>query len=66
MHSLAQAHYTDWSPSFDTNPDLSRNTRHRILDRLEAEGTPVAAGHLPEPGFGRFVRKERRRIWQVL
>lgn len=63
-HSPAQAHYTDWCPIFDVQPDISRQTRHRVLDLLEAEGSLVSAGHFPDPGFGRFVRGETRRYWQ--
>ncbi len=64
VHSPAQAHYTDWSPSFDIDPDLSRQTRHAVLDGLEADGVLVSAGHFPGNGFGRFVRDGGRRIWQ--
>lgn len=64
VHSPAQAHYTDWSPSFDVDPDLSRQTRHAVLDKLEANGALVSAGHFPGDGFGRFVREDGRRIWQ--
>ncbi len=63
-HSPAQAHYTDWNPAFDVDPDLAQPTRHRIFDRLEEEGSLVSAGHFPEPGFGRFVRSGGRRRWQ--
>ncbi len=63
-HSPAQAHYTDWSPSFDVDPDLSRQTRHAVLDKLEANGALVSAGHFPGDGFGRFVREGGRRIWR--
>jgi glyoxylase-like metal-dependent hydrolase (beta-lactamase superfamily II) len=63
-HSVAQAHYTDWCPIFDSDPDMARATRHSVLDSLEAEGTLVSAGHFPDPGFGRFVRVEGRRQWQ--
>ena len=63
-HSVAQAHYTDWSPIFDVDPELSRQTRHSVLDMLEVEGILVSAGHFPDPGFGRFVRGESRRVWQ--
>ncbi len=63
-HSVAQAHYTDWSPIFDVDPELSRLTRHAVLDMLEVEGILVSAGHFPDPGFGRFVRGESRRVWQ--
>ena len=63
-NSLAQAHYTDWCPIFDIDPDTARKTRHTVLDMLEAEGILVSAGHFPDPGFGRFVRVEGRRVWQ--
>ena len=63
-HSPAQAHYTDWSPAFDVDPNLSRKTRHAVLDKLEADGALVSAGHFPGNGFGRFVRYGGRRIWQ--
>ncbi len=63
-HSVAQAHYTDWSPAFDVNPELARHTRHAIIDMLEEGEVLVSAGHLPEPGLGRFIRRNGRRIWQ--
>ncbi len=63
-HTPAQAHYTDWSPVFDVDPDLARRTRHRVLDTLESEGTLVASGHFPDPGYGRFVRDGGRRVWR--
>lgn len=63
-HHIAQAHYTDWCPIFDSDADMARATRHRVLDMLESEGTLVSAGHFPDPGFGRFVRVAGRRQWQ--
>ena len=63
-HNLAQAHYTDWCPIFDIEPEVSRRTRHRVLDMLESEGILVSAGHFPDPGFGHFVRGESRRMWR--
>ena len=63
-HSPAQAQYTDWSPVFDVDSNLSRQTRHAVLDKLEADGSLVSAGHFPGNGFGRFVREGGRRIWQ--
>ena len=63
-HSPAQAQYTDWSPSFDTDKDLSRQTRHGIVNMLEEDGLPVSAGHFPGNGFGKLVRTDGRRIWQ--
>ncbi len=63
-HSPAQAEYTNWSPVFDTDPNLARQTRHSVLDRLESEGTLVASGHFPHPGYGRFERSGARRVWR--
>ena len=65
-HNPAQAHYTDWSPGFDVDGNISRETRNKILDNLESEGTLVSAGHFPDSGFGHFVRSEGRRIWRGL
>ena len=63
-HSPAQAHYTNWSPAFDVDPDLARTTRHKVLNELEAEAVLVQSGHFPAPGYGSFVRSDGRRIWQ--
>ena len=59
-----QAHFTDWCPVFDMDPAEARQTRHAVVDRLEAEGTLVSAGHFPDPGFGHFVRVQGKRLWQ--
>ena len=63
-HTPAQAHFTDWNPIFDVQPDIARSTRHSVLDMLESEGILVSAGHFPAPGFGRFVRAGDRRQWR--
>ena len=63
-HSPAQAHRTDWNPGFDIDGETSRKTRHATLDQLETEGTVVASGHFPAPGFGKFARDAGRRIWE--
>ncbi len=63
-HSPAQAHHTRWNPEFDMDHIRSRKTRLEVVDMLEADGSLVSAGHFPEPGFGRFVRRRGRRVWQ--
>ena len=50
----------------DMDPELTRQTRRALLDRLEREEILVAAGHFAAPGFGRIVRLEGRRYWQGL
>ena len=53
--SPAQAHYTDWSPALDTDPDLAHRTRRRVLDALE-EG--AAAFTSNAAGVGEAVRHD--------
>ena len=57
---------TSWVHRFDFDPERAREQRERILERVEREGTLVAAGHFPQPGFGRFERVDGRRVWRPL
>jgi glyoxylase-like metal-dependent hydrolase (beta-lactamase superfamily II) len=63
-HSPAQVHETDWVSRADMDPEVTRQTRRTLIERLEREGIVVAAGHFPAPGFGKIVRLEGRRYWQ--
>jgi glyoxylase-like metal-dependent hydrolase (beta-lactamase superfamily II) len=62
----AQANETDWNAGFDFDQDLARQTRRRVMERLEQDGSVVASGHYPAPGFGRLVREGGRRIFKEL
>ena len=58
-HSPAQAQYTDWSPVFDVDPDLARQTQ--TLGSGQAGGRGDAGGVRTFPGYGlRAVRSGRR------
>jgi glyoxylase-like metal-dependent hydrolase (beta-lactamase superfamily II) len=65
-HSPVQVENPDWVSRADMDPDLTRQTRRALLDRLEREEILVAAGHFEAPGFGRIVRLEGRRYWRGL
>jgi glyoxylase-like metal-dependent hydrolase (beta-lactamase superfamily II) len=65
-HSPAQIEEPDWVSRADMDPDLTRQTRKALIDRLEREKILVAAGHFEAPGFGRIVRLEGRRYWRGL
>ncbi len=65
-HSPVQVPEPDWSITADVDKELGRQSRRGLWDRIEAEGLRVAAGHFPLPSFGRFVRLEGTRTWQVL
>jgi glyoxylase-like metal-dependent hydrolase (beta-lactamase superfamily II) len=62
----AQIQEVEWCSGFDGDPDQARKTRRQVLDRLEQEGTLAIICHFPAPGFGRLVRLQGKRMWQVL
>ena len=66
LHNTAQIENVDWVSRADIDPTQTRITRREMLDRLERDGIPVAAVHLASPGFGKIVRENGRRFWQVL
>ncbi len=61
----AQVTEVGWSPIFDGDFDLAASTRRKLLDQVESDGTTVISCHFPAPGFGKVVRYEGRRYWQV-
>ena len=65
-HVPVQAHHTDWSPRADSNPELSRQNRAELFDRMEKDHSLVVSGHFQAPGFGRLVRVSGRRYWRAL
>lgn len=62
--TLADADATDWATSFDADPTQAIRTRRAVMERLEGEGSLVAASHFPKPGLGRLVRRGGRRVWE--
>ena len=61
----AQVTEPDWNSRFDADFDTAAATRHDLLDQIEREGTFVISCHFPAPGFGKVIRYEGRRYWQV-
>ncbi len=66
LHNTVQIDQTDWVSRADIDPYQTRITRRAMMERLEREGMPVAAVHLPAPGFGKIVRLQGRLVWQVI
>jgi glyoxylase-like metal-dependent hydrolase (beta-lactamase superfamily II) len=46
----------DWAVMFDTDPDMARATRHRVLDMVAAEKMHVGFYHAPFPANGFITR----------
>ena len=66
IHARAQAQETHWSPRADSKPDISAQTRHDLLNRIERDNAMLISGHFPAPGFGALVRVQGKRYWQAL
>ncbi len=63
LHNTAQLREMDWSSRADIDPDLARQTRHSIVNIIEANDYKVLAGHLPSPGFGKIMKLNGVRYW---
>jgi len=67
LHSKVQIHEPSWCAGVDIDKTQSASSREWLLDRAEAEGSVVAAGHFhPSENLGKIVRLEGRRYWQGL
>ena len=64
FHGPAQVTETSWKFSFDMDGDQGVATRTAIVERAEAENAIMAICH--HGGFGRVVRAEGRRYWQLV
>ena len=53
LHNTVQVHETDWVSRADIDPETTRITRRSMMERLERDGTTVAAVHTCP-----------RRLWQ--
>src|SRR5919199_116931 len=60
-HSPAQVYETDWVSRADMDPEVTRQTRRALVERIEREEIVVAAGHFEAPGFGKIIRLQGRR-----
>lgn len=71
LHIVDAAHHpiqitlTDWCPRFDTQPDLSRQTRRALVERAAWKKLLVAAYHFGFPGLGRVVERDGQYVWQA-
>lgn len=52
VHHPLQFEHPEWSPIFDALPPLSRETRHKLVERAQREHSLVLSYHLPFPGIG--------------
>lgn len=63
IHPIEVAH-PDWQSSFNQDPVKAIETRWKLLDRMEQEGSLGAVSHFFAPGFGRVAREGGSRVWR--
>ncbi len=66
IQSLVQVMEPEWYSRADVDPHVAMASRLAMMKRIEGEGMVMAAGHFPTGAhFGRILRAEGRRYWQV-
>lgn len=65
-HHPVQLTEWEWGLAVDVDPELAKQTRRALIERLDREDELVIGTHFPFPGFGRLVRLGERRMWQAL
>jgi glyoxylase-like metal-dependent hydrolase (beta-lactamase superfamily II) len=53
LHHAAQFDHPEWSPAFDLLPQLSAESRRRILEQAVRDRALLLTAHLPTPGIAR-------------
>lgn len=66
MHMPGQLNHADWKPTADIDAERAIASRNAVLQRIDAEGLTLCAGHFPYPGLGNVVRVNNRRVWRGL
>ena len=51
LHHVAQLDHPEWSPAFDLLPELSAQSRRRILEQALRDRSILLTAHLPSPGL---------------
>jgi glyoxylase-like metal-dependent hydrolase (beta-lactamase superfamily II) len=64
-HLLFQPQNPDWSPVYDSLPELAAETRRRIFEKAAAEDLLVLAYHHPFPGLGYFRKQGEAFVWET-
>lgn len=65
-HALIQMKHIDWSPVFDSHPDISPTSRRAMFEKAAQTGTLTLAYHFPFPGLGHIEQQGDVFTWKPL
>ncbi len=65
-HHPVQLAHPEWSPGFDTKPDVSAVTRTHLFERAADENLLMMAYHFAFPGIGRVERDGDAFKWEPI
>ena len=66
VHCPVELTDPEWATFVDVDQEQALKTREQLSRELEQTGTVTAPGHLPGLAFGRVIRGEGRRRWQIV
>jgi glyoxylase-like metal-dependent hydrolase (beta-lactamase superfamily II) len=64
FHSIIQFEYPDWTDIFDSDTELARATRLRLIEELTKPATYAAAAHFADTVFGHLTVQQGKVCWQ--
>ena len=65
-HHPIQVTHTDWSPTFDMQPNISAETRKALFERAAREKLLVLAYHFLFPGLGNVAEQDGMLRWEAV
>jgi hypothetical protein len=64
FHSIIHFEYPDWTDIFDSDTELARATRLRLIEELTKPATYAAAAHFADTVFGHLTVQQGKVCWQ--
>jgi glyoxylase-like metal-dependent hydrolase (beta-lactamase superfamily II) len=66
IHAPFQLDHTDWSPRFDVDPKLARDTAKELLGQAAKQQIPMHLYHFPFPGIGMIKEEGPSRTYRPI
>jgi glyoxylase-like metal-dependent hydrolase (beta-lactamase superfamily II) len=64
FHCTVQFERPDWTDIFDSNTELAKATRQRVIEELARPATYAAAAHFSDTVFGCLTSQQNKLLWR--